>query len=235
MSRKSLTPIVLAAALSCLTGSLARADFAFTAWSEDRDWYMVLDESHDLVLIELDGNRVEVRILMFDPAEFPAVPSLDEYSTDELEDMAADKYEFNRSLDLVWYLQILCLGGNDVVLTDPDFPVPLYLDGCDGDDHLEGGAAGDKLIGGDDVDHLFGRGGADLLTGDFYVGDWFSLSDGVRDYLQGDGGPDGFRHHYKVVTVQGRYWWSLPRSVRVYEDKIIDLTAEDWIAPNELD
>ncbi|MEZ6134263.1 MAG: dockerin type I domain-containing protein [Pirellulaceae bacterium] len=76
-------------------------------------------------------------------------------------------------------LKILALGGDDQVLVDSDFPIPLHIRGGSGNDRLFGGAAGD---------HIRGQGGNDVIYG--RNGDnWLSGGTG-NDYLSGAGGND---------------------------------------------
>ena len=223
MCRKFLVPSVLTVAIASFGATTARADFQYSvSESDDGQTSIFLDDSHDLVLIGVDGNRVDIQVLMFDPAEFSAVPSLDNYSLQELEDMAADEHNYDdRSLNELSRILIFCGGGNDDVRTDPEFPLPLHLFGEHGEDRLEGGAARDRISGGDDGDDLFGRGGDDDLFGGT------PGSDGTRDIFQGDGGSDFFLQFYRlnVSTLRTRSGSTYTRTVRVNEETIVDFRS----------
>jgi hypothetical protein len=60
---------------------------------------------------------------------------------------------------------VSALAGNDRVIVDPQFPLPIRVYGGPGDDALTGGAADDVLIGGPGNDRLDGRSGNDRLLG----------------------------------------------------------------------
>ena len=256
MSRRSLFSMVLAATVASVVSSMARAEFEYdTDYDSEYDNAEIsLDVSHDLVLIGVDGNRAEVRVLMFDPAEFSEVPLGGPLGTweevlEQLEDMAADVHEYSRSLSSLSRICVFCEDGNDVVLTDPEFPVRLLLVGQGGDDHLEGGAANDFLSGLDGDDDLFGREGVDYLTAglgfdylsggdddDVLIGDFDEHSDGDRDTLQGDGGNDYFLQFYTVepYTVRTRTGQLFTLGRRVYEETIVDFTTGDTMDSRRL-
>ena len=67
-----------------------------------------------------------------------------------------------------------------------------------GDDRLDGGASNDLLLGEAGRDMLFGRGGQDGLYGGENNDHLDGGDDGIRDWLQGDGGRDVFIRHVHI-------------------------------------
>ena len=62
-------------------------------------------------------------------------------------------------------IQIYGNGGNDSIIADCDVPVPLLIDGGDGNDVIVGGEKNDLLFGGNGLDAIDGGDGADVLVG----------------------------------------------------------------------
>jgi len=77
----------------------------------------------------------------------------------------------------------------DTVTTSSSVATPMWVFGGEGDDYIEGGAAGDELHGGDGEDELRGEAGNDLLLGG-YADDDLSGGPG-NDTLYGDNGVGG--------------------------------------------
>ena len=92
---------------------------------------VTLDESHDLVRINEDANG-DIDIFMFDPSIFDEVPNTLDWNL--LEMLASTHESFEIDGDDVNAIGINCLGGDDIVLTDPSLPMALMLSGGDGDD-----------------------------------------------------------------------------------------------------
>ncbi len=98
------------------------------------------------------------------------------------------------------------LNGNDTIVVDPTFSIPVELYGGAGNDTLRGGAADDILVGGDGGDSLFGNDGKDLLIGGtgrdniFAQGDQDILIAGTTDWDQSP----------QVLRDIAAYWISRP-------------------------
>ncbi|NNE01318.1 MAG: hypothetical protein HKN47_28730 [Pirellulaceae bacterium] len=191
--------------LACLMGltifSAANVS-AYEAELTEEDWYigsayLQLDESHDLVLLRMDGDDIEIEVFMFNPAFFPEVPNT--LDLELLEDLASDHFDFEiNDVDDHYGLLIACGAGNDVVRTDPNLTLGLVLAGQAGNDYLQGSNMDDGLVGGEGSDQLFGFGGDDLLSGNLMDAD----NDHERDYLTGGAGHDTFHQWTSVVTTK---------------------------------
>ena len=83
---------------------------------------------------------------------------------------------------------VLALAGDDRVIIDEHFPLPVHVYGGDGNDTLLGGAGDDVLVGGPGNDRLEGRSGSDHLQGD--AGDDVLLGGPGNDHLFGGSGQD---------------------------------------------
>ncbi len=203
MFRNPLLPLAVAALTVCTSVRLSRADelpvdAAGTA-------HLTLYDTHDLVLLSVAGSHVTVTVMMFQATEFESVPQ-DEYLTfEELAELAGRVLHFASPLSDVDRLIIECGGGNDVVATSFNFPVPLVLSGDDGDDYLLGGASADILSGGNGDDWLDGFG------------------DGRQDTLKGGDDCDTFIQYYRLVRGT-RYG-----TVRIAEERILDVTVQDEV------
>jgi hemolysin type calcium-binding protein len=79
--------------------------------------------------------------------------------------------------------------GDDVLIVDYAFPVPLTVDGGAGSDNLYGGAGNDEIDGGDDDDGLHSAGGDDELLGGAGNRN-INAGDGA-DTIDGGAGDDG--------------------------------------------
>ena len=78
------------------------------------------------------------------------------------------RYRFSR--EKVKRLDLSALGGDDIVRHESRgalTPVPVRLDGGNGNDELHGGEGNDTLIGGGNNDQLFGGGGDDIIDGGY--------------------------------------------------------------------
>jgi hypothetical protein len=91
-------------------------------------------------------------------------------------------------LATISHIRVFGYAGNDYLYADQSVPVPLYIDGGDGDDQIYGGAANDHLIGGAGNDTLVGADGGDRLVG----GDGNDVLSGNNgnDAIFGDAGND---------------------------------------------
>jgi Ca2+-binding RTX toxin-like protein len=172
----------------------------------DRYVSVLMDDSHDLAVVEIDGNEILITVLQFDPDEFPEVPHPFHYSEDYLFDNASNVYEREYSLDNNAYVLLFAEGGNDLIWVAQSYDLTTEVFGGDGNDHLIGGSgrnllhgeAGNDLIsggpeqdllyGGPGEDELFGHEGDDVIEGGS-EDDELTGGDG-RDELWGDEGND---------------------------------------------
>ncbi len=76
-------------------------------------------------------------------------------------------------------LLVDALGGDDVILTQPEVTAVVSITGSTGDDTIVGGAGDDELSGGVGFDRVLGGGGNDFLLGGAH-----------NDYLNGEAGND---------------------------------------------
>jgi Ca2+-binding RTX toxin-like protein len=83
-------------------------------------------------------------------------------------------------------IKILLGDGNDHAHIGGNIPLPVLIDGGNGNDHLKGGAGGDTLLGGPGKDHLGGGRGNDLLDGGA-GNDWLNGGKGNDTLLGGPG------------------------------------------------
>jgi Ca2+-binding RTX toxin-like protein len=251
MSRKSLITTALLTMTIAAAGNLARAQDYSASFDYDRDsgiLLVTLDDSHDLVLIGTDGDRVEIDVLMFDPAEFSNVPLKrgdhdDEAADGRLEEFAVEVREHRRLLDSLSRIIVYCRDGHDEVYTLPDVFIPLELHGELGHDLLAAGNGDDDLFGGPGTDALLGCGGDDYLDG---------AHDGCSDYLEGGDEGDTFVQYYQFLAASssggGTFQLTSPLTrspwvqsggtpitwrLRVEEERIRDATDEDEVVDGD--
>jgi hypothetical protein len=62
-------------------------------------------------------------------------------------------------------IEVYALGGNDTVVIDPAWMLPVVVYGGDGDDSIRGGGGSDILVGGAGNDSIYGNGASDLIIG----------------------------------------------------------------------
>jgi hypothetical protein len=150
---------------------------------------------------------------MFDPSIFDEVPNTLDWNL--LEMLASTHESFEIDGDDVNAIGINCLGGDDIVLTDPSLPMALMLSGGDGDDTPNGGSQNDSLKGNAGLDVLRGRGGNDRLDGGY---------DGERDVLYGDSGNDDFIQYHRIIRQLTRFsrFGGSPNYTTTSEDMIVD-------------
>ncbi|TWU08567.1 calcium-binding protein [Stieleria varia] len=189
----------LAAALlttACLIGSASAGgpDYDIDDHCDPLNGYvqLILDDSHDLIYISRDDDKLDIRGLMFDSNVFDDVPDPFVFDEEELENLADKDFHYRNGFDDVQRVIILCRDGNDVVITDNDVPVIIFAFGEDGNDILQGSMMDDGLQGGLGEDVLSGKDGNDVLNGGF---------DGERDRLQGGLGVDTFIQFYELETI----------------------------------
>lgn len=132
-------------------------------------------------------------------------------------------------------IRIFGYAGDDYLYVDPRVPIPLLIDGGDGNDRIYGGAAADHLLGGAGDDTLVGADGDDRLEGgdgddvisgnngndsllggagmDTIYGGWGS------DFLDGGDDLDALRGEYDADTFASN---SLP-------EELLDFSSEDTL------
>lgn len=102
-------------------------------------------------------------------------------------------------------------GGNDTVLVDSGFSIPVKVNGGTGNDSIRGGNAADELNGEDGNDMLIGQGGNDTLRGG--KGRDMLFGGAGKDYLYGDAGED--------ALIAGATKWE-------QNPQIMNLFASEW-------
>jgi hypothetical protein len=226
---------VLATSLA-MTGSNAGAQDPEVEFFVERGFLHVhLDTSHDLVHITVDGDQVDVQVMMFAQADFTQIPET--WDTELLEDLATRVRHHHVDIAQITGLHVGCGSGHDVVWTHPDFPLVVWAEGSGGDDVLYGGAAGDILDGGEGSDCLYGAAGDDDLIGgnkvDYLYGgedqDYLDGSrDGYRDVLYGGTEADELVQYQRLLKMgtRGRTLWDLVQDVE-QEELLRDLSNED--------
>lgn len=233
---------MMRAFLAVLTTSLAIAGSTACAQDPDAEFteyegmlWVLLDDSHDLMHITADGDRVEVQILMFAQSDFTQVPET--WDIELLEDLATTVRSRQIRIDQIHGILVGCGSGHDVVWTDPDFPLVVNIEGGAGNDFLYGGAENDVLDGGMDNDSLYGEGGDDELYGenniDYLFGgdgdDYLNGGrDGYRDVLTGGRGVDEFIQFVRTLRVGTN---RAPGGVmQITEESLRDLANEDILS-----
>lgn len=173
----------------------ARADVDYDISDDcdpDNGWVqIILDDSHDLLMISRDDDELKIQCLMFDADVFDSIPDIFAFSEDELLDMAEEVFDYDNEFDDIQRVIILCRGGNDVVYATNDVPVQIFAFGEEGNDELYGSMLSDNLQGGPGRDRLNGRDGADILHGG---------NDDETDRLYGGAGIDTFLQYFEMQT-----------------------------------
>jgi Ca2+-binding RTX toxin-like protein len=197
MLRKFWKSMVMGLLLMAGVGSMAMADFDSDVDVNNQVLEIETDESHDLVIMGVEGNEVIIHILQFDPDVYDEIPDVFQFTEGELIAMAEEYRSEDRDLNDISRTNIRTFGGNDLIWVDGSYALRLNAYGGDGDDLIYGGSGLNVLYGDDPYDSSAqgddelrgGEGGDNYMYGG-PLNDRIYAGDSPLNYLVGEDGDD---------------------------------------------